>query len=205
VTPSREPAIRRATGADAEAVVAVLSAAFDRDPVWSWAFPDDDLRHEHFTRLFGVVVHSAFELGQVWVTPDVEVAALWFPPGSAELTDADVAALPGLLDELIGPDHTLLVLNAWDRFDAHRPTTEHWYLDFLGTHPHHAGRGLGMGLLASVLARFDAEDTPSYLESTNPANNGRYARLGYRPRDSFEIVAGGPIATTMWREPGGSS
>jgi GNAT superfamily N-acetyltransferase len=192
--------IRRATSSDVDAVVAVLAGAFDRDPVWSWAFPHDERRREHFTHLFGLIVHSAFELGEVWVGAGVEVAALWFPPGSSELTEADEAALPDLLDKLVGSAHAQLVLAAWDRFDAHRPSTEHWYLDFLGTDPAHAGRGLGMGLLEAMLARFDEAGTPAYLESTNPANNQRYARLGFQPRESFEVADGGPVATTMWRD-----
>lgn len=196
-----EVPIRLARPSEADAVVETLSLAFHRDPVWSWAFPDDALRHRQFTRFFSLMVHSTFEMGEVWVTPNVEVAANWFPPGASELTDEDEAALPGLLVELVGGAQTDLILDAFERFDAHRPTTRHWYLDFLGTHPDHVGQGLGMGLLATVLARLDETAETAYLESTNPANKARYARLGYLPADQFQVTDGGPSVTTMQREP----
>ena len=65
-------------------------------------------------------------------------------------------------------------------------------------HPHR-GHGLGIALLADNLARIDAEHMPAYLESSNPANNARYSRLGFEQRGAFSVIDGGPIVTTMWR------
>jgi GNAT superfamily N-acetyltransferase len=64
-----------------------------------------------------------------------------------------------LLEELVG-DRA--------RFDAAHPREEpNFYLSLLGTHPSHAGRGIGMALLAENLARIDREGMPAYLESSN--------------------------------------
>ena len=41
---------------------------------------------------------------------------------------------------------------------------------------------------------------PAYLESTNPVNLPRYEALGFAPTGEFG-PAGGPVITTMWREP----
>ena len=38
-----------------------------------------------------------------------------------------------------------------------------------------------MGLLAENLQRIDAEGAPAFLESSNPANDHRYERLGFAP------------------------
>lgn len=40
----------------------------------------------------------------------------------------------------------------------------------------------------------------AYLESSNPANDGRYARLGFEPVGQFSYPGDGPVVTTMWRE-----
>jgi hypothetical protein len=40
---------------------------------------------------------------------------------------------------------------------------------------------------------------PAYLESSNPANNGRYASVGFEPHGEFSYPGGGPVVTTMWR------
>ena len=47
----------------------------------------------------------------------------------------------------------------------------------------------------------DAQGTPAYLESSNPANNHRYASVGFRPHAEFRYPGNGPVVTTMWRDP----
>jgi GNAT superfamily N-acetyltransferase len=89
-----------------------------------------------------------------------------------------------------------------DRFEAAHPRDRpHYYLSLLGTHPDHRGRGVGMGLLAADLARIDEERAPAYLESSNPANDARYERLGFASVGSFTTPDGAHSVTTMWREP----
>lgn len=56
-----------------------------------------------------------------------------------------------------------------------------------------------MQLLAHNLALIDYEHMPAYLESTNPANNDRYARVGFEPIGKFSYPGGDAIVTTMWR------
>jgi hypothetical protein len=60
-------------------------------------------------------------------------------------------------------------------------------------------------LLAENIARIDAEGKPAYLESSNPANDSRYERLGFRRSAEFSTPDGEHTVTTMWREPGGES
>ncbi len=79
-----------------------------------------------------------------------------------------------------------------------RPSEPHFYLTLLATHGDHRGRGLGMGLLRENLARLDDLGVPAYLESSNPANDKRYAGVGFIPRDTIILATGHPV-TTMWR------
>jgi predicted GNAT family acetyltransferase len=55
-----------------------------------------------------------------------------------------------------------------------------------------------MRLLAENLALIDEEHHAAYLESSNPANNGRYARVGFERVGEF-TYPDGPVVTTMWR------
>lgn len=88
-----------------------------------------------------------------------------------------------------------------ERFDASRPTGErHYYLSLLGTHPDYRGQGLGMALLAENLAKIDEEATAAYLESSNPDNDKRYERLGFRRVGEFSTPDGSRTVATMWRE-----
>jgi hypothetical protein len=56
-----------------------------------------------------------------------------------------------------------------------------------------------MALLEHDLELIDAEGFPAYLESSNPANNDRYAGVGFQVVGQFGYPGGGPVVTTMWR------
>jgi ribosomal protein S18 acetylase RimI-like enzyme len=181
---------RPATGSDLEDVTATLTAAFAGDPLWRWAFGD----MADLASLWRLLIGSALRYPWVRMLDGATAVALWIPPGGTELTDEEEARLEPMLP---GP-----VLELLDRFDqAHPREQPHYYLSLLGTRPQRRGQGLGMGLLAECLAIFDAEGVPTYLESSNPANDGRYERIGYRKIGSFTTPDGAHTVATMWREP----
>jgi GNAT superfamily N-acetyltransferase len=181
---------RPATAADLEDVTATLTAAFARDPLWRWAF--DDLAD--LEALWRLLIGSALRYPWVRMLDRATAAALWIPPGGTELTGAEEE---GLEEMLPGP-----VLELLDRFEeAHPDGPPHYYLSLLGTRPDRRGEGLGMGLLAECLELFDAEGVPTYLESSNPANDARYKRVGYRKVGSFTTPDGAHTVATMWRDP----
>lgn len=193
--------VRRATPADAGVIAATLSAAFDADPLWSWAFPDDEKRPAQYEAFFGLFIESAIPNGWVWTTDRAAAVAVWTPPGRKELSDEAEAKLEPFLTDELGP-HAEPVLQMFESFASAYPEgQDFYYLSLLGTHPGHRGRGIGMGLLAANLARIDAEGMPAYLESSNPANNARYERHGFAPRTEFSTPDGRHTVTTMWREP----
>lgn len=192
---------RLATAADAAAIVATLSGAFDSDPLWSWAFPDDAKRSAQYEVFFGLFVESAIPNGWVWTTDQAATVAVWTPPGKNELSDEAEAEIKPFLTAELGA-HAESVLQVFESFESACPAdVDFYYLSLLGTRPDHRGRGLGMSLLAANLAQIDAEDMPAYLESSNPANDPRYEFLGFKPRVKFSTPEGRHTVTTMWREP----
>jgi predicted GNAT family acetyltransferase len=58
-----------------------------------------------------------------------------------------------------------------------------------------------MALLAENLRRIDEEGMPAYLESSNPANDARYERAGFRRTGEFTTPDDTRTVATMWREP----
>jgi GNAT superfamily N-acetyltransferase len=194
--------VRRLTEPDIDHVVELFALAFHDDPTWSWAFPDPDRRQEQLGAWWRLFVHSALPYGWSWTTDDGGAAALWVPPGEPELQSDDEAQVEPLLRELLGPrgEDVIALL---ERFDAKHPHDRpHYYLSLLGTHPGHRGSGKGMGLLAENLALLDELDMPAYLESSNRANDHRYARLGFTEIGEFAAPGGQPTLACMWREPG---
>jgi GNAT superfamily N-acetyltransferase len=187
---------RVAEQGDLDAVVSILTGAFESDPLWSWAFPERPPL-EAFWRL---CVGSALRYPWVWVADDFAAASVWIPPGGTELTDEAGQAIGPMLDRLLAP-RAPEVSDLLERFDAAHPSgPPHYYLSLLGTHPDRRGGGLGMSLLADNLARIDAEGMPAYLESSNPGNDSRYERLGFRRIGGFDRPDGKLTVATMWRQ-----
>jgi GNAT superfamily N-acetyltransferase len=193
---------RVAVDDDLDAVAETLGLAFEDDPVWSWAFRVAEHGPGPLHGAWRFMVSSTLDYGWVWRTEGCAAASLWIPPGKPELKPEDEEPFGELLEERLGAD-AARVLDSFGRFDRAHPHDrgEHYYLSLLATHPDHRGRGLGMGLLADNLTRIDAEGAAAFLESSNPANDHRYERLGFAPCGSFELGEGGPEVTQMWRDP----
>jgi GNAT superfamily N-acetyltransferase len=192
-------AARCATAADADRVTEIISLAFARDPLWGHALArlgGGDGRHAAFWRL---LVEGALRYPWTWLTGGGEATSIWIPPGGTDMTPEQDERLAGLVAEYFGPAADDL-MELLDRFDAAHPRAEpHYFLTLFGTHPDHRGQGIGMRLLAQNLELIDAEHMPAYLESSNPANNRRYASVGFEPNGEFSYPGGGPVVTTMWR------
>lgn len=195
-----ETQTRIATDADLDGVTRTLTAAFERDPLWSWAFPDP----AQLAVWWRFYVDSALRYRCVWIAGDYAAASVWIPPGGTELTEEEESRVEPLLMGLAG-SRAGEIVELLTRFEASHPRdVRHYHLSLLGTRPEDRGRGLGMGLLARNLKAIDAEGTPTYLESTNPDNNARYEGLGFRQVGEFTTPDGARTVTTMWRDPGGS-
>src|SRR4051794_1257634 len=133
---------RPATSANAGEIVATLASAFDADPLWSWAFPDDEKRPAQYEVFFGLFVESALPNGWVWTTDEAGTAAVWTPPGKSELRDEGEANVEPFQIAGLGA-HAERVLQVMEHFESARPEgQDFYYLSLLGTHPSYRGQGL---------------------------------------------------------------
>jgi GNAT superfamily N-acetyltransferase len=191
-----------ATEADHDRVVSTIADAFHRDPLWSWICPDPLRRLEQHAAIFSLYVESALANGGVWMADEFASAvAVFTPPGERELSEKAERRLEPLLRRALG-EHAPAVLETFERFEAAVPEgPPFFYLSFLGTLQASRGNGLGMGLLAELTERADREGHPTYLESTNPANDPRYARVGFSSVGRFSTPDDLHTVTTMWRDP----
>ena len=189
---------RIAGSADLDTVTEIITLAFVDDPVWGPALPDGR-GSEDRRDIWRCYLEAALRFTWTWLSAGDTATSVWIPPGEQELTAEHEAAFVAILRERLGAGSDA-VEALFGRFDAAYPRREpHYYLSLVGTHPDHRGAGHGMRLLTDNLALIDAAGMPAYLESTNPANNARYGRLGFEPIGSFEGYVPGPVVTTMWR------
>ena len=194
-----ERSARRATAADTDEVAHIVTLAFAHDPLWSRALARPDGRTEHRGAFWRLFVEGALRYPDTWITEGGGAVSIWIPPGGTEMSEEQEDRLGELAAEHLGGsvgDFSELLA----RFEAAHPRDEpHYHLSLLATHRDHRGRGIGMALLAHDLALLDAARLPAYLESSNPANNVRYERLGFEPSGEISYPGDGPVVTTMWR------
>jgi GNAT superfamily N-acetyltransferase len=189
--------VRTAGEDDLDGLTRLLSEAFQGDPLWRWAFPDG----KGLERWWRFYIASALRYPLIWIAGDFDAASVWIPPGGEELTAEEERRVEPLLRDLVG-DRTPDVLALLERFERSHPhAEEHYYLSLLGTAPRCRGRGIGMALLAENLRSVDEAGAPAYLESSNPANDRRYERAGFRRVGAFTTPDGERTVATMWRDP----
>ena len=197
---------RPATASERDAVARCLTAGFATDPVWELALRRDDGRIDHHLPYWTLFVDGAMRYGTARVTDNLEAVSIWLPPGGTELSAEGVDDLEALLGTSLAPADVVAIHTLIDRFEASRaPLTEHYYLSLLATDPAHRGRGVGQVLLAESLAEWDRAGVPAYLESTNAANDHRYARAGFQPIGGFKAVRDDTWITAMWRPTGAAT
>jgi GNAT superfamily N-acetyltransferase len=190
---------RTTTSADLELATDIITLAFAEDPLWGWALALPDGRIDHHRAFWRLFLEGAFRYSSSWITEAGQATSVWIPPGGSEMTPEQEERLEDLALECLGP-RANIYFEVLERLELAHPRSEvHYYLSLLGTHPDQRGRGIGMWLLQHDLELIDAEHVPAYLESSNPANNVRYERVGFEPVGEFSAPNNGPVVTTMWR------
>ncbi|MEC3982668.1 GNAT family N-acetyltransferase [Amycolatopsis sp. H20-H5] len=190
--------IRAAEPSEVDAVVDVLTRAFQLDPVSTWLFEDDERRPGANRAFFRGVLGGLGEAGgRVDVTEDFGAVMLW-EPGGAEDEGGDLAeTFPGLLDAELARLGPLLGLMA----ERGPSGSAHHHAQFLGVLPGLQGQGIGGRLFRHGLDHFDAQGTPTYLEASSPTSARLYRRLGYRDVGEPFAPPGGAPMQPMWRDP----
>ena len=191
--------MRKASEPDVPQIAGVLARAFHDDPVFRWAYPDDDERLERLPGIFAVFTEAIAPHDEIYVADGLAGAALWAPPGRDAVSEEHAGTFEGRLADAAGPDAGRMFEVA-QLVEERHPHGSFYYLQFLGVDPASQGRGLGSVLLADALRRCDADGARAYLDATSPHNKRLYERHGFRAGPSY-APAGGPPLWPMWREP----
>lgn len=195
--------IRKATADDVPVVAQTLARAFQSDPAFTWAFPDDRRRERVGPRYFDFLVRAIYlPKGEVHMTEDGGAAALWSRPEQWQVSI--VSELPLLPLTVRAAGRYLLRTLTMPFFlerKHKRHLAPHYYLPIIGTAPAHQGSGYGGALLEYMLQRCDAEAAPAYLEATSARSRSLYARHGFEAVEELNWPWGGPPLWPMWRSP----
>lgn len=196
--------VHRVTLDEADAAAETIAQAFRGDPVWRVALAVEDRSDAELRAFWRFYVEGARRHDTAFAGDGARTVAIWIPPGEDGLSEEQEHEAGQAVERMLTPDLATAMFELVELFDHHRPHDRpHAYLSLLATHPDHAGHGYGMAHLAADLERWDQAGVPTYLESTNPGNDSRYAGQGYVPIGRFEAVLDRAVVTTMWRPVGG--
>jgi GNAT superfamily N-acetyltransferase len=191
---------RLADERDLDALATTIALAFRDDPVWGPALTAADGGTDHLVPFWRAYLVEPVRAGTVRVVDDTAAVAVWVGPGGIEISEEGEAELRALVESVLAPERVAALDALWERFEESHPDEDPLaYLSLLATHPDHRGRGIAQQLLADDLRTWDARGIPQYLESTNPANDHRYARAGFAPHGAFRSVLDDAPVTTMRR------
>ncbi|WBC17360.1 GNAT family N-acetyltransferase [Micromonospora sp. WMMA1998] len=184
------PQIAVATSEDRARVITSLVAAFGKDPVLRFLFPDDPTYPPYAGAFFGHLFDKRLPRGTIWTVGHGASVAIWEPPGAdGDRSDDDLAARL--------PAEALRRVRVYDRaVHAALPAEPFWYLGVLGTHPDHAGRGWGHAVMRVGLERAAADGLPAVLETSNSYNVEMYRRAGWEVLHGFVE----PVPTWVLRQ-----
>jgi len=189
--------VRQATESDVEAAVRTLARAFEDYPMTRMGLdPENYLdRLARYQRLF--LTGIGMPHGRVWVAEDVSAVAVWTTPATPSDTFAEHA---DAFRELAGSRADLAEEYA-QAMGIFRPREPVWYLALVGVDPDRQHQGLGRAVITPGLAAADAEHSPAFLETQDPANLRFYESLGFTVVAELELPHRGPIHYALYRAP----
>jgi GNAT superfamily N-acetyltransferase len=183
--PSAVPTVAAVAPADIERAVAVLTLAFNADPVTRWTYPEAAQYLARFPILVRAFGGGAFAEGTARHVEDYAGTALWLPPG-CELDEAAIgASLPA------GRESEFAAV--FEALACYHPQEPHWYLPLIGVDPARHRKGYGAALLQDTLRRCDRDHVAAYFESTNPANITLCQRYGFELRGTIQVGSAPPV------------
>ncbi len=180
----------------------ILGRAFATDPVMGWLLSGRTDLEARLTKVFTAFLTGAAHKPDAQVLRDSQqrAASIWLPPGQWKTAYGDLLRTLPLVVSAFGT-RTPRALDVLTRTERAHPAEPHWYLEAVGVVPEARGQGVGGPMLQPVLDRCDADGLPAYLESSNPRNISFYERHGFVTRPLFDLPAGCPVITPMWRAP----
>jgi len=183
--PSAVPIVTAVAPPDVERAVAVLTLAFNADPITRWTYPEPEQYLTRFPVLARAFGGGAFTEGTARHVGDYAGVALWLPPG-CEVDEAAIgASLPaGRESEFVA---------VFEALACYHPQEPHWYLPLIGVDPARHRKGYGAALLQDTLRRCDRDHVAAYFESTNPANITLCQRYGFELRGTIQVGSAPPV------------
>ena len=174
-----------------EAAANTLAMAFWDDPLMHIVAPDKKRRAAVGPWFFAKSIAYGMRWGEVSCNDDASAVAIWFPPGSTNITPGRMLRVGmGALPFRAGINGTARFMRAISATEKFHKAVEgpHWYLMAIGTSPTRQGTGLGSALLELGTSQADAAGIPCYLETATESNVAYYSKRGFEVTGQANVL-----------------
>jgi ribosomal protein S18 acetylase RimI-like enzyme len=185
---------------------AVLTDAFQKDPVWNAVFGANSTPEQKHI-VFSTPVRYCMKFGEAYATSkDLEGIIAWTPGWAAEMTLWRLIQSGGFLSGMIiGVPLTLRMESVFRQLTADQKEnlrrSPFLYLQILGVGSRFQGRGLGGRLLRALIEKSEQSGTAIYLETETESNVRMYEKFGFRVGKEILLDKIGLPMWEMTREP----
>lgn len=200
--------VRRMTRRDLAAAAQTLARAFQTDPMYNFAVPDDRQRQRWLPVFKREILRNAVCFGESYAAVDDAGNVLGVigltPPGKYPHSWWSDTRL--IVNAVLFPTPWCPTLSkAWvlkryaETFDAMHYRGRHWYVDTFGVDPAWQSRGIGRRLMQRTIELAAGDRLPIWLETQTEANVGYYEGFGFRVIHQKHPAPGGPPTWGMLR------
>ena len=171
----------------------ILGSSFKNYEVMRYLFDDSGDNYEaHITEFF--LSFYQFGLANRWPCYGVKVNNLWVAVALG-YNSSELEIVKGSDDVLtefykkISPEASRRIEQYEQQADAAHPKSAHFFIDSIGTHPHHQGKGYAKALILKYqdLSKSHAHSTGVGLNTESDNNINFYQYLGYEVQNRQNI------------------
>ncbi len=192
-------ALYRLQKKDLPRATAVLTAAFQQDPVWNaiWG----DARPKQRAASFEAPVRYSLKYGAVYAPSEaLEGVIAWTPGALADMTFWRMLRSGAMWSGMkMGARAATKMAAIFDPLDADRKEnmggTPFLYVLVIGVEPQCQGQGFGGHLLRALIEKSEQDQVPIYLETETEGNVRMYEHLGFRVLKEIELPV---VNLPMW-------
>jgi len=187
---------------------AVLTDAFQHDPLFSRLFGDAEERSYKYSKVAHMMLRHCFTYGAVYASSEhFEGVIAVTQDRNSYITTWQLIRSGGIVPFLsLGLRSLMKVAGSLAPMDGVRrkqmKNRAYAYINIIGVASEHQGNGYGGKLLRSMLAASDDANLPTYLETETESNVALYERFGFKTCKQMKLPVIDQSMWTMIREPG---
>lgn len=172
---------------DKQTVMDILTDSFRDNRSVNYVIPQNSRKMERIQKLMAYSFDVCFTSGDVYLSDCRKACALVSYPDRRKTSLQSIWRDLKLGAAVFGISRTLKVLNREKLIKKHHPSSNMFYLWFIGVQSGFQKTGIGKGLLQELILKSKEMQRPMYLETSTPENVPWYQRFGFEVYATEEL------------------